>query len=129
MAERFLNIRYPFEDSSKGYMLEMNQLTKDAVKSDLLHLLLTDKGKRFYMPDFGTDLKRFIFNPNDNITHRDIMAEIQDVVNKFIPGLKITNIQTKIDDLIENAAIVRIDFLITDTIFDAAEFVEFEIRN
>ena len=41
----------------------MNQTDKDAIRADLLHLLLTNKGERLYLPDFGSDLKKYIFEP------------------------------------------------------------------
>ena len=39
----------------------MNKTDKDAIRADLLHLLLTNKGERLYLPEFGSDLKKFIF--------------------------------------------------------------------
>ena len=69
MAEkRYINIDFPFSDSPKGYYFKLNDNDRDAIKSDLLHLLLTNKGERLYMPDFGSDLRKYIFEPNDSIT-------------------------------------------------------------
>ena len=39
-----------------------------------------EKGERFYMPDFGTNLMRYIFNQNDTTTHSEIKRDIQDTV-------------------------------------------------
>jgi phage baseplate assembly protein W len=33
-----------------------------------MHLILTRKGQRLYSPDFGTDLLKFIFEPEDGLT-------------------------------------------------------------
>lgn len=127
MAEKFINIRYPFQDSSKGFFIELNQTTKDAVKSDLLHLLFTDKGKRYYMPEFGTNLRRYIFEPNDAPTHNEIISEIQFAVDTFIPGLKINNIEVKVDPNNENIAIVNIKFSVGVGVFEENDFVEIAI--
>ena len=35
--------------------------TKDQIKSNLVNLLLTDTGERIMNPNFGTNLKRFLF--------------------------------------------------------------------
>lgn len=127
MADRFINIRFPFEDSTRGFFVELNQTTKEAVKSDLLHLLFTDKGSRYYLPTFGTNLKRYIFEPNDDSTHQDIISEIQLEVNTFIPGLKINSINVTIDPNDENAAIVNINFSVGEGIFQETDFVEISI--
>jgi phage baseplate assembly protein W len=68
----------------------MTQVTKDAFSSDLLLLLLTQKGERYYMPDYGTNLLKFIFEPNDTLTATDVEQEIKNTVAAYIPALKIT---------------------------------------
>ena len=61
MAERFINIAFPFQDDNvKNYFLKMNNDGKQAIKSDLIHLLLTTPGDRLYLPEFGADLRRYI---------------------------------------------------------------------
>ena len=59
--ESFINIKFPFKDSEKGLFIDMTQQNKRAIKSDLMHLLLTNKGERLYQPEFGTDLKKYLF--------------------------------------------------------------------
>ena len=72
MAERFINIAFPFQDDNvKNYFLKMNNDGKQAIKSDLIHLLLTTPGDRLYLPEFGADLRRYIFEPNDGEKDRD----------------------------------------------------------
>ena len=60
------NIKFPLNDdvSTNTYFL-MSKVTKDAFSSDLLLLLLTQKGERYYEPDYGTDLLKFIFEYKD----------------------------------------------------------------
>ena len=63
MAEsRFINIDFPFRDSKEGFYFNLTKTNESAIRADLLHLLLTNKGERLYMPDFGSDLKKFIFD-------------------------------------------------------------------
>lgn len=127
MAEKFINIRFPFEESTRGFFVELNQTVKDALKSDLLHLLFTDKGTRYYLPNFGTNLRRYIFQPNDTPTHEDIMTEIQDAVNTYLPGLKINNIEVTIDPNDENIAVVNIKFTAGEGALAETEVVQVAI--
>ena len=61
-------LAFPFKDSIRGDYLELTQFQKDEIKSDLLHLLLTRKGSRYYLPTFGTRLYEFLFEPFDGLT-------------------------------------------------------------
>ena len=53
-------------------------------------LLLTQKGERYYESDFGTNLLRYVFEPNDNLTAGQVEEEIKNTVALYIPELKIT---------------------------------------
>ena len=71
--------------------INLTKTNESAIRADLLHLLLTNKGERLYMPDFGSDLKKFIFEPNDGITHIDIKNNINETIKKYIPNLSNAN--------------------------------------
>lgn len=87
------NIRFPLEDDNeKNRFLNMTTTTKDALGSNLLLLLLTEKGERYYMPDYGTNLLKFIFEPNDDTTIGDIKEDIKRTVSTYIPQLEIDDI-------------------------------------
>lgn len=87
------NIKFPINDDvTTNTYFKMSRVTKDAFSSDLLLLLLTQKGERYYEPDYGTDLLKFIFEPNDNLTASDIEQEIKRTVSEYIPALKIEKI-------------------------------------
>jgi hypothetical protein len=119
----FININYPFKDSPKGFFLDLNSDENSAIKADLMHLILTRKGQRLYNPDFGTDLLRFIFEPEDAKSLADVKQEITTVVKKYLPKLQINNISVDQSSESEYAAVVRIDYTITDEVFTVSDFV------
>ena len=86
-------INFPFRDSRRGDFLELTQLEAQQVKSDLIHLLLTRKGSRYYLPEFGTRLYEFIFEPLDGETFGVLRGEIESAINTFIPNLTIQSIK------------------------------------
>jgi phage baseplate assembly protein W len=87
------NIKFPLNDDvTTNTYFALTKTTKDALTSDLLLLLLTQKGERYYEPDYGTDLLRFIFEPNDNLVQSDVEQEIKRTVSAYIPALKIDRI-------------------------------------
>jgi hypothetical protein len=119
---RYINIDFPFKDSKKGFYFELNQTDRDAIRADLLHLLLTNKGDRLYLPDFGSDLRKFIFEPNDSITHDDIKKSLNDSISRYIPNLIVNSINFRNDD-IEELIIVELTYTVTDGTFQSSDTV------
>jgi len=120
---KYININYPFKDSPKGFFLDLNSDENAAIKADLMHLILTRKGQRLYNPDFGTDLLRFIFEPEDGLTLNKIKDEIKTVVKRFLPKLQINQITVDQSTESEYAAVVRLDYSITDDVFTTSDFI------
>jgi phage baseplate assembly protein W len=88
-----INIKFPISDDKRtNRFLDLNRRTKEAISSNLLLLLLTEKGERYYMPDFGTNLLKYIFEPSDNVTVDDIKVELNEVVTKYLPKIFINNV-------------------------------------
>jgi phage baseplate assembly protein W len=85
-------LNFPFSDGSNGDFLKLTETPELEIKSNLIHLLLTKKGSRYYLPDFGTNLYQYIFEPLDDITLGKIEDEILDAVEKYIPNLTIDKI-------------------------------------
>jgi phage baseplate assembly protein W len=88
-------ITFPFGNSQEGLFLGMNELANAEVRSNLVHLILTIKGSRYFLPDFGTNLMRLIFEPLDGGTKASIDREIRESVEEFIPNLNINNVEVK----------------------------------
>ncbi len=118
----YINIKFPLEDDvNKNKLFALNQTTKDAIRSNLLLLLLTEKGERYYYPDYGTNLLKFIFEPNDNITENDVSTDIKETVYKFIPYLTIKDIQFNRS---ENVLSVLIPFVYSEGAFSEPGVIE-----
>ena len=148
MAEgKTYGINFPFRDSSKGTYFSLSEESDEEIRSSLVHLLLTRKGTRYYLPDFGTRLYEFIFEPLDGPTFSDIESEIREAVSEYIPNITITNISIQdasIEDENkgtfinsnnereyvvpgigekEHTAKIKIDYTITSSAFNPSDFV------
>jgi phage baseplate assembly protein W len=127
--------------------LSLSQTADEEIRTDLVHLLLTRKGTRYFLPDFGTRLYEFIFEPLDGPTFSEIESEIRESIQEYLPMLVITNISIKpasedeegkgtyINDndervfrvpgigTMEHTAKVKIDYRVTDSVFETSDFV------
>jgi|TARA_R110000824_G_scaffold73868_1_gene188042 phage baseplate assembly protein W len=101
MPTQRYGITFPFVDSSEGFFLGLNTDIDSEVRSNLVHLVLTRKGTRYFLPDFGTNLSSYVFEQMDNTTKISIDREIREAVNKYLPSLTINNVEVKtLEDLV-----------------------------
>jgi phage baseplate assembly protein W len=141
-------IKFPFRDSQTGTYVSLTQNSDEEIRTNLIHLVLTRKGSRYFLPDFGTRIYEFIFEPLDTPTFDAIRTDITNAVEKYIPNLIVNDISVtpyQSDDSIrgeinteilggelyripdrsteEYTAKVRIDYTITDSAFNSRDFV------
>jgi phage baseplate assembly protein W len=140
-------IDFPFNDSPTGDYLKMTTTPEREVRADLIHLLLTRKGTRYFLPDFGTRLYEYIFNQNDNVSFNLIEDEIRESIKKYIPNLDINsiNVMSAEDDIntkttfaedederlfrvssnstIPYTAKVKIDYTVNNGAFSSSDFI------
>lgn len=112
MANRqFFGIKYPFQNESEdNYYLDLNQSYEDKMKSELLHIIFTPKGQRYRNPDFGTDVIKYLFEPNDSETWAGIKSEIITQVGKYLPKVVFKDINIYMDEENENRAYADIKY-------------------
>jgi phage baseplate assembly protein W len=93
MNKQFYGIKFPFsEESDRLTFLDLNENKLDGIKSMLLHIILTPKGQRLRQPNFGTDLIKFIFEPNESNVWDNVKDEIRKQVNLYLPDVIFDNI-------------------------------------
>ena len=66
--------------------------TKDQIKSNLINLLLTNKGERIMNSEFGANLNSVLFDELTEDINEIIQELINTSVNIFIPEVLINNI-------------------------------------
>lgn len=69
---------------------------RDATASNLKLLLASERGEFTYDPDFGTKIKRYFFEQNNNVLKDIIIDEIYTKIAMFMPQLVVTRSDIKI---------------------------------
>jgi phage baseplate assembly protein W len=119
----FINIKFPItDDVKKNFLMQRNETTMDGIKSNLMLLLITEKGTRYFQRDYGTDLRRFLFEQSDEITQSDIIDDIKLVVKKYMPKINIDSIV--FESIKENRVLLTITFTYTDDFYTESNKIE-----
>lgn len=108
---QYLGIRYPFTNKDfQNFFLDVNSNEKDYIRSQIMHVIFTPKGQRIREPEFGTDLIRYIFEPDDETTWESVKNEISDAVTRYVNNVVLNDIKIAKSDDNSDAIYVRIDY-------------------
>jgi len=120
--KKFLGLQYPLVKTPRGIMAQKSGV--DQIKADLLQLLLTNPGERVMLPNFGTPLRRLIFEPNDPTLLQQARDMIAQSIENWEPRIVVNAIHVtsnidkndlnKDDTLDEKDAILGIKIDIID---------------
>jgi phage baseplate assembly protein W len=66
--------------------------TKNQIKSNLVNLLLTSTGERIMNPNFGTFLKRFLFEGITDSNLESLKDNLLNSISIYIPDITVTSI-------------------------------------
>jgi phage baseplate assembly protein W len=121
-----IGLNFPFKDSEKGLYLDMTTSDAEEIRASLMHLLLTNKGERFMMPEFGTDLLKYVFEPNDSKTITDLKLDLNVVIKKFIPNLQIDDVRINDNPLSNELITITIDYTVSDGTYSQSDTLTIE---
>ena len=68
-----------------------------AIKQAIVNVLLTNKGERLMNPRYGSDIRRFLFEPLDYGTGFQIKGNIRDTLERFEPRINVLDIKCKLN--------------------------------
>ena len=115
---QYYNIHYPF--TSKGiekFFVDLDSDSQKAMQSDIMHVIFTPKGQRIRNPEFGTNLIKYLFNPNDNETWTDVKAEIKTAVAQFVPNVTLTDLNVYANSSNGHGLVAEISYSVNEDNF------------
>tara|TARA_R110000796_G_scaffold37950_2_gene95886 strand:- start:886 stop:1350 length:465 start_codon:yes stop_codon:yes gene_type:complete len=89
--QEVFGLGFPLGSSVDGGLFSRKtgvSMIKDAVKQ----LLKTERGERIMLPNFGCNLRRYLFQPLDEATFEGIKREIQFSFKNYIVGANIVKL-------------------------------------
>lgn len=85
-------LKYPLGDPEEGGFLKKSS-GLDLIKSQLRQLLLTSRGERLMLPNFGTNLKNYLMEPLDQATLSQVRREILESFSRYAKNVNVLKIQ------------------------------------
>lgn len=113
IKKQYYGIKFPFTISKQdGFFVDLNSDLKDKVASEIAHAILTQKGTRLKMPDFGTDLIKYIFEPSDTLEWNTVESEIRRAVGQYVSNATIQSVEVKRDESEDHSIYLDITYAI-----------------
>jgi len=108
-------IKYPFENKNNDNVyIDLNDSTKDELKSQVLHVLFTPKGQRLRDPNFGTDLTKYLFEQMDSVTDDNIIKSISMDLKAYVPSVNLDKIVINKDENDDKNRILIIHYSVSN---------------
>jgi phage baseplate assembly protein W len=83
-------LKYPI-GSGRGYF---SKQTGDAlIRGNLTQILKTEQGERVMLPNYGCNLKKYLFDPLDETTFNSIKVEILTSIARYLPSVDIITLR------------------------------------
>ena len=106
----FRGISHPFR---KGATAFPEPTGDDAlIRGSLIQLILTGVGERVMRPAVGTNVRKFIFEPNTDLLSSLVQTEVSGAIARFEPRVSVLAINTQ---RIEADLIVTITYIVNAT--------------
>lgn len=113
--QQLFGIKYPFtHDDYQNFFVDANTTEKDKVRSQIMHVIFTPKGQRIRNPEFGTDLIKYIFSPNDSESWEGVKNEVITAVHRFVPGVTLNDVRVVQSQDERSEIFVRMDYTVRE---------------
>jgi len=117
--EKVYGFTYPFGSrTGKGFFNKDSG--KTLIVNNIRQLLRTEKGERVMLLGYGAGLKKYLFEPLDDITFESIKSDILHAINTYEPRVDILKLRVFSElgsNIIENnSVIIKLTLKIKDTV-------------
>ena len=80
------------------------------------------------MPDFGTDIIKYLFEPNDSETWGRVKDDIKSQIAKYVPAVEFSDIQIYTDEESGHHLFANISYTITKGNYRMEDNIEVKIQ-
>jgi phage baseplate assembly protein W len=113
-GKAFLGVGWAFPVKPVGGRLQFAAY-EDDVEQAIQIILLTERGERPMLPEFGGGMRRFLFEPNAPPTHRAIERVVLAALINWEPRISVENVQVTPDEVQPNLLLIHVDYVVRAT--------------
>jgi phage baseplate assembly protein W len=121
-----IGLSLPLQMTSNTFNQTYDNLVQ--LKSNVRNLLLTKKGERIGQPNFGTNLHRLLFEPNDDSLEDKIFQAVDSAIRLWLPQLSINEINIEATDEMKDLNEVSVSITFTANYNSQSFKVDFNIN-
>jgi phage baseplate assembly protein W len=92
----YLGFRFPFQKGPTGFPAQATD--NDLIQQALVQLVMTGRGERVMLPDFGSNAYGFVFESTGATLAALLQTEIRNVITKYEPRVILQNVQVVFND-------------------------------
>ena len=94
--DQLLGLAFPIVSSTGGYF--SNSEGFNTIVAGIKQLILTKKGERVMLPEFGTNLRSFVFDQDTPALRKRIKDEISQAITVYEPRVTIRNLNVYVKE-------------------------------
>jgi len=102
------------QDFNNPGVFQSTYLTKDAIKNNLINYFLTNDNERYLSPNFGGNLRKYVFEQINSNNTDFLKEDIQQQITLYFPNVIVASL-----DVIEypdnNQIVITLKYTIADT--------------
>jgi len=121
-----IGLSVPFQSnavSGSDSLFNINYTTAEQIKFNIINYFLTSKGERVFNPTLGSNIREYVFEPNDSSTLEILKKDIKENITLIFPMVTLKEIKAFSD--VDNFSItVQIFYSVFSSL---NEFVEFNM--
>jgi phage baseplate assembly protein W len=106
-----IGIKFPFNGQR---VFNSTFTTLDQSSSNIKNLLLTGRGERYQLNEFGTVLKYLLFEQQSTELKIAIDEEIRNAVNRWLPYISIESIETNYNSPADTYITIKITYSVSN---------------
>jgi phage baseplate assembly protein W len=88
---------------------------EDDVEQAVQIILLTERGERPMLPEFGGGLRSFLFEPNSPATRHAIEHVVRNALIDWEPRIDVERVEVTSDDEQPNLLLIHVDYVVRAT--------------
>ena len=113
-TKAFLGIGWRFPVKPVGGRLQFAKY-EDDVEQAIQIILLSERGERPMLPEFGGGLRRYLFEPNSPATRHDIEHTVRDALVDWEPRITVERVEVTSDTEQPNLLLIHVDYVVRAT--------------